>query len=119
MADLVMHLKHYALKSNCTLVLAGDMNTDLYAEHRKGKDVDALVWLLRELNLVGCATAAWPETHHLFCTVVMCLTPIRTLITCSSLSRALVWFGDSASMTTGTFARIVGGGTLFFSWTLT
>ena len=58
MADLVMHLKHYALKINCTLVLTGAMNTDLYAEHRKGKDVDALVWLLWELNLVSCAAAA-------------------------------------------------------------
>ena len=44
------------------------MNTDLYAEHHKGKDFDALVWLLWELNLVSCAAAAWPETHHLFCT---------------------------------------------------
>ena len=36
-SDLKLKLWHYACKPRHTLVVMGDMNTDLYAEHRRGR----------------------------------------------------------------------------------
>ena len=67
-SDLKLQLWHYACKPLHTLVVMGDMNTDLYAEHRSGKDRDALLELMDELKLVSGGQAAWPESHAGFVT---------------------------------------------------
>ena len=41
----------------------GDINTDLYAERRRGKDRAMLLDMMNELKLVSCGQAAWPRTH--------------------------------------------------------
>ena len=46
----------------------GDMNTDLYAERRRGKDRDTLLDMMDELELVSCGQAAWPRAHVDFVT---------------------------------------------------
>ena len=46
----------------------GDMNTDLYAEHRRGKDRGMLLDMMDELKLVSCSQAAWPRAHVDFVT---------------------------------------------------
>ena len=56
-SDLKLQLWHYACKPLHTLVVMGDMNTDLYAEHRRGKDRDALMEMVDELKLVSCGHA--------------------------------------------------------------
>ena len=43
-----------------------DMNTDIYAESRQGKDSKALFAIMRGLRLGSCAEAAWPQTHRTF-----------------------------------------------------
>ena len=67
-SDLKLHLWHHACKPLHTLVVMGDLNTDLYAEHRRGKDRDALLDLMDELNLTSGGQAAWPETFTDFVT---------------------------------------------------
>ena len=67
-SDLKLQLWHYACKPLHTLVVMGDMNTDLYAEHRRGKDRDALLEMMDELKLVSCGQAAWPQSHAGFVT---------------------------------------------------
>ena len=47
-SDLKLQLWHYACKPLHTLVVMGDMNTDMYAEHRRGKDRDALLEMMDE-----------------------------------------------------------------------
>ena len=44
------------------------MNTDLYAERRRGKDRDMLLDRMDELNLVSCGQAAWHRAHVDFVT---------------------------------------------------
>ena len=44
------------------------MNTDLYAEHRRGKDRDAMMEMIDELKLVSCGQAVWPQSHTGFVT---------------------------------------------------
>ena len=51
-----------------TLVVMGDMNTDLYAEHRREKDCDALLETMDELKLVSCGQAVWPQSYAGFAT---------------------------------------------------
>ena len=67
-SDLKLLLWHYASKPLHTLVVMGDMNTDLYAERRRGKDCDALLEMMDELKLVSCGQAAWPQPHAGFVT---------------------------------------------------
>ena len=49
-SDLKLRLWHYACKPLHTLVVMGDMNTDLYAEHRRGKDRGMPLDMIDELN---------------------------------------------------------------------
>jgi len=67
-SDMQLQLWHYACKPLHTLVVMGDMNTDLYAEHRRGKDRDALMEMVDELKLVSCGQAVWPQSHTGFVT---------------------------------------------------
>ena len=67
-SDLKLKLWHYACKPFHTLVVMGDMNTDLYAEHRCRKDRDAMMEMLDELKLVSCGQAVWPQSHTGFVT---------------------------------------------------
>ena len=67
-SDLKLQLWHYACKPLHTLVVMGDMNTDLYAERRRGKGLDALLGMMDELKLVSCGQAAWPQSHAGFVT---------------------------------------------------
>ena len=60
-ADLEMHLRHYAYCKNTTLILMGDLNTDVVT--KKGKDESELVSMMDKLRLTSCAAAAWPESH--------------------------------------------------------
>ena len=46
----------------------GDMNTDIYAEHRREKDRYLLLDMMDALKLVSCGQAAWPRTHDGFVT---------------------------------------------------
>ena len=46
----------------------GDMNTDLYAEHRRGKDRGAMMEMMDELKLVSCGQAVWPQSYSGFVT---------------------------------------------------
>ena len=66
-SDLKLQLWHYACKPLHTLVVMGDMNTDLYAEHRRGKDRGTFLGMM-ELKLVSCGQAAWPRAHVSFVT---------------------------------------------------
>ena len=67
-SDLKLQLLHCACKPRRTLVVMGDMNTDLYAERRRGKDRDVLLGMMDELKLVSCGQAAWPRAHVEFVT---------------------------------------------------
>ena len=60
-SELELQLWHYACKPLHTLVVMGDMNTDLYAEHRRGKDRDAMMEMMDELKLVSCGQAVYPS----------------------------------------------------------
>ena len=66
MADLETHLMHYALDSNCTLILMGDMNIDLCT--RVDDDGPALRLMMTRLGLISCAEARWPASHSGFLT---------------------------------------------------
>jgi hypothetical protein len=61
-----MHLQHYAYNPLYTIIIMGDMNTDIYAESRQGKDFEALVTMVRDPRLGSCAEAAWPQMHQTF-----------------------------------------------------
>ena len=63
-ADLEMHLRHYAYCKNTTVILMGDLNTDVVT--KKGKDESELVTMMDKLRLTSCAAAAWPESHSGF-----------------------------------------------------
>lgn len=63
-----LQLLHYACKPLRTLVAMGDINTDKYAEHRKGKDMDSFLGMMGELRLVCCARVAWSRVHANFVT---------------------------------------------------
>ena len=63
-ADLEMHLRRYAYCKNTTLILMGDLNTDVVT--KKSKDESELVTMMDKLRLTSCATAAWPESHSGF-----------------------------------------------------
>ena len=52
-SDLELPLWHCACKPLRTLVIMGDMNTDLYAERRRGKDCVTLLEMMDELKLVS------------------------------------------------------------------
>ena len=67
-SDLKLQLWHHACKPLHTLVVMGDMNTDLYAEHRRGKDRDAMIDMMDELKLVSCGQAVWPQSCSAFVT---------------------------------------------------
>ena len=67
-SDLKLQLLHYAFNPLRTLVVIGDMNTDLYAEHRRGKDRNAMIEMMDELILVSCGQAVWPQSHAGFVT---------------------------------------------------
>ena len=66
MADLETHLVHCALDPNCTLVLMGDMDTDLCT--RVDDDGPALRLMMTRLGLISCAEARWPDLHSGFLT---------------------------------------------------
>ena len=66
MADLETHLMHYALDPNCTLVLMGDLNTDLCS--RIEDDGPALRLMVTRLGLISCAEARWLDSHRGFLT---------------------------------------------------
>ena len=67
-SDLKLQLWHYACKPLHTLVVMGDMNTDLYAAHRRGKDRDAMLEMMDELKLISCGQTVWPQSHTGFAT---------------------------------------------------
>ena len=67
-SDLALHLWHYASKPKHTIVVMGDMNTDIYAGRRRGKDSEALVQMMDGLKLTSAAEAAWPRSHASFMT---------------------------------------------------
>ena len=67
-SDLKLQLWHYACKPLHTLVVMGDMNTDLYAVHRRGKDRDAMLEMMDELKLISCGQTVWPQSHTGFAT---------------------------------------------------
>ena len=67
-SDLKLKLWHCACKPLRTLVAMGDMNTDLYAEHRRGKDRCMLLDMTDELKIVSCGQAAWLRAHVGFVT---------------------------------------------------
>ena len=69
-SDSKLQLWHYAYKPRHTHVVMGDMNTDLYAERRRGKDRDMLLDMMDELKLVSCGQAAWLRAHVDFVTHV-------------------------------------------------
>ena len=60
-ADLAMHLRHHAYCKNTTLILMGDLNTDIVT--KTGRDESELVTMMGKLRLTSCAAAAWPESH--------------------------------------------------------
>ena len=63
-ADLTMHFRHYAYCKKTTLVLMGDLNTDVVA--KEGKDESEMRLMMEKLRLTSCAAAAWPEDHKSF-----------------------------------------------------
>ena len=67
-SDLKLQLWHHACKPRHTLVVMGDMNTDLYAKHRRGKDRGMLLDMMNEFKLVSCGQAAWSRAHVGFVT---------------------------------------------------
>ena len=58
--DLTMHLRPYACDVDCTIVIMGDLNTDLVS--RTGYDNRALKTMIDDLGLVSCAGARWPAS---------------------------------------------------------
>ena len=62
--DLTMHLRPYACGVNCTIVIMGDLNTDLIS--RAGYDNRALQIMIDDLGLVSCADARWPASSCVF-----------------------------------------------------
>ena len=62
--DLTMHLRPYACDVDCTIVIMGDLNTDLIS--RTGYDNRALETTIGDLGLVSCADARWPASSCVF-----------------------------------------------------
>ena len=62
--DLTMHLQPCAYGVDCTIVVMGDLNTDLIS--RTGCDNRALECLIGDLGLVSCAEARWPASSCVF-----------------------------------------------------
>ena len=59
-----MHLRPYACDVGCTIVIMGDLNTDLIA--RTGYDNRALQVMIDDLGLASCADARWPASSCVF-----------------------------------------------------
>ena len=62
--DLTMHLRPYACDANCTIVIMGDLSTDLIS--RTGYVNRALQTMIDDLGLVSCADARWPASSCVF-----------------------------------------------------
>ena len=62
--DLTMHLRPYAHDANCTIVIMGDLNTDLIS--RTGYDNRALQTMIDDLGLDSWADARWPASSCVF-----------------------------------------------------
>ena len=64
-ADLTIHLRPYACGVNCTIVIMGNLNTNLIS--RTGYDNRALQAMIGDLGgLVSCADARWPASSFVF-----------------------------------------------------
>ena len=57
MDDITMHLAHYANDKRCTLVIMGDVNTDLTKDD--GRDLPHFKRMLTDLSLVSAAQSRW------------------------------------------------------------
>jgi hypothetical protein len=57
MDDITMHLAHYANDKRCTLIIMGDVNTDLTKDD--GRDLPNFKWMLTDLSLVSAAQSKW------------------------------------------------------------
>ena len=57
MDDITMHLAHYANDKRCTLVIMGDVNTDLTNDD--GRDLPHFKKMLTDLNLTSAAQSRW------------------------------------------------------------
>ena len=55
-----MHLRPYACDVDCTIIIMGDLNTDLIS--RTGYDKRAFQTTIGDLGLVSCADARWPAS---------------------------------------------------------
>ena len=101
-SDLELHLLHYVHKQLYTVIIMGDMNTDLYAVVRAGKDRGTLTGMMNKLQLVSCAAAVWPRPHELFHThsggAVHDDSHIDYLIISESCSGAVRAFGIHAEL---------------------
>ena len=62
--DLTMHLRPYACDVDCTIIIMGDLNTDLIS--RTGYDKRAFQTTIGDLGLVSCADARWPASSCVF-----------------------------------------------------
>ena len=62
--DLTMHLRPYAYDANCTIVIMGDLNTDLIS--RTGYGNRALQTMIDDLGLDSWADARWPASSCVF-----------------------------------------------------
>ena len=58
--DLAMYLRPYTWDVDCTIVVMGDLNTDVIS--RTGCDNRALESMIDDLGLVSCAEARWPAS---------------------------------------------------------
>ena len=95
--DLTMHLRPCAYDANCTIVIMGDLNTDLIS--RTGYDNRALQTMIDDLGLVSCADARWPASSCVFKTHKATRRTLRpTLTTSSSQSAMRARCEGSASM---------------------
>ena len=57
MDDITMHLAHYANDKRCTLIVMGDVNTDLTKDD--GRDLPNFKRMLTDLSLVSAAQSRW------------------------------------------------------------
>jgi hypothetical protein len=57
MDDITMHLARYANDQRCTLVVMGDVNTDLSKDD--GRDLPHFKRMLTDLDLVSAAQSRW------------------------------------------------------------
>ena len=61
---LTLHLRPCACDVDCTIVIMGDLNTDVIS--RTGYDNRALQTMTGDLGLVSCADARWPASSCVF-----------------------------------------------------